>query len=386
MPAPGQQAQQNSAANVIQQNQLLRQALLASAPAMRKNLGTITGGALGNTSKIKLFNVGVTTRILLDVAVNIDISTSTATPSPKAPFNLINRVKLTDYDGTDRVNCSGYQLYVWNSVRRRMNYGYNNGAASSILPNPAVPTAVGTNQQFRFQIEIPLAFDPKSDLRGSLLTQTAVGEAYINIDWNNLLFSAANADAVYNAGTAVALSSGATISVTAYQEYLLPQPLANGQVPIPTLDVLTVYEFAGALRSSDNLAAGQEKLINYPNVRSVIGCYVNYVNNGVMNAAPTDVAGLRLIANGNNVFREYGPNDKLFEQRVYMLDGSDLRAGTYFEEHRQRPIETALYGNVQLGFKPLAVNGTPSNTNLEIGFESFYTKGSTLPGLSQASG
>jgi hypothetical protein len=67
-----------------------------------------------------------------------------------------------------------------------------------------------------------------------------------------------------------------------------------------------------------------------------------------------------------------------------MLDGSDTRPGSYFEAHRQKPIETALYGNIQLGITPSAVFG--GNTAFEIGFESFYTKGSTLPGLSQASG
>lgn len=388
MGAPGQQGVQNNAATAIQQNNQLRALLLGSAPAMRKKLGTFTGGTLGGSTRVKLFNVGITTRILLDVTATVDIGTASATPSPKAPFNLINRVKLTDFDGTDRINASGYQLYVLNSVRRRMNYGYNNGAATAVLSNPATPTAVGNTQTLRFQIEVPLAFDPMSDLRGALLTQTAVGEAQINIDWNNVLLQNGNADAVYQGGgtSTAALSAGTSISVTVFQEYLLPQPLANGLVPIPTLDVLTVYEFAGALRSTDNLAANQEKLVNYPNLRSVIGCYVNFVNNGVMNAAPTDIASIRLIANGNNVFREYGPTDKLFEQRIAMVDGSDLRPGTYFELHRQKPIETALFGNIQLGVTPSAVNGSSANTNFEIGFESFFTKNSTLPGLSQSAG
>jgi len=373
-----------TAGQMIQQNAVLRSALLQSAPRMRKNLGSFTGGTAGGTTRIKLFNVGIVTKIVLDVTAQIDIGTATATASPKAPFNLASRIKLTDYDGTDRVNCSGYQLWMLQCARNQTPYGYNNESQTAVLTSPLVPTSVATNQTIRFQIEIPLAFDPEKDLRGALLAQTAVGEAYVNIDWNTLLYQNGNADAVYNGGatSTVALTAGTTITVNAFQEYLLPQNVGN-QVPIPVLDMMTVYEIAGAMRSSDNIAANQEKLVAYPNLRSVIGFYANFINNGVMNAAPTDMSKFRLIANGNNVLREYNPVDKLFDQRRWMLADGDLRVGSYFEMHRTKPIETALYGNVQYGLTPSTVSGT--NTNFEICFESFYTKGTQLPGLSQSS-
>jgi len=385
MPAPGQPSGVANAAQAIQQNAALRNVLLGSAPMMRKNLGSFGGsggnGVLGGTTRVKLFNVGVTTRILLDVNMAYDVVTAAMVATEKNPWNAISRIKLTDFDGTDRVNCSGYQLWVWNCVRRRQYYGYNNTSATAVLasPTPGALT-VGTNRSLNFMIEIPLAFDPRSDLRGSLLTQTAVGEAYINIDWNSVGVSAsANDDAIFTSATGTLANVVFTVNV--FQEYLLPQAI-NGQVPMPTLDLLTVYEFAGAVRSADNISAGQEKLINYPNVRSVIGIYVNFINNSILNAATTDITRIRMIVNGNNVIREYNARDKLFEQRIYMVDSSDLRKGTYFEEHRQKPIETALFGNVQLGITPSTVSGT---ANMEFGFESFYTKGSTLPGLTQTS-
>lgn len=373
----------NQAAMAMQQNLALRQALLASAPPMRKFLGAITGGAPGNTTRVKLFNVGVTTRIILDVSCRVDIGVATASPSQKAPFNIINRVKLTDFDSTDRINASGYQLWMLNCVRKRKVFGYNNASQTGVLTSPSVPTAVGANQEIRFQLEIPVAFDPTSDLRGAMMTQTAVGEAYVSIDWNNVLVQNGNDDAVYNGGaTSTVVANAAGFTVNVFQEYLLPQNIGGG-VPLPFLDLATVYEFAGAMRSGDNISAGQEKLINYPNMRTVIGTYFNYLNNGVMNVASTDVAKIRLIANGNNVLREYNAIDKLFEQRDYMIDGADLRRGSYFELHRQKPIETALYGNMQIGFTPLTATAS-NNTNIEVGFESFYTKGSTLPGMSQS--
>ena len=380
MPAPGQVGTQMTAQQAVQQNAALRGALLASAPPMRKRLQQISNGVSGQTTRVKLFNVGITTRLLLDVTMTYDIVTAVFVATTKNPFNVMSRVKVTDFDGTDRVNCSGYQLFVLNCVRRRMRYGYNNGSAAAVLSLPSVPLTVGLARQLRFMIEVPLAFDPTSDLRGALLTQTAVGEAWLSIDWNSVVVSAtANDDAIFTSATGTA--ANVSFAVTVYQEYILPQAI-NGQTPIPTFDLMTVYEINGAVRSTDNIGVGIEKLFNFPNVRSVIGAYFNYINNGVMNPATTDITQFRLIANGNNVLKEYSAADKLSEQRIYMLDGSDIANGTYFELARQKPIETALYGNIQMGITPATATGV---TNFEVLWESFYTKGSTLPGMSQAS-
>lgn len=378
MGAPGQMGM--SPQQAVQQNAALRGALLASAPPMRKQLPTISNGVAGQTSRVKLFNVGITTRLLLDVTMTYDVVTAAMVATAKNPFNVMSRVKITDFDGTDRVNCSGYQLFVLNCVRRRQRYGYNNGSANAVLNLPASTLTVGVARTLRFLIEVPLAFDPSNDLRGALLTQTAVGEAWLSIDWNSVTVSAtANDDAVFTSATGTL--ANVSFAVTVFQEYILPQAI-NGQTPLPTFDLMTVYEINGAVRSTDNIGVGIEKLFNFPNVRSVIGAYFNYLNNSILQAATTDITRFRLIANGNNVMKEYGPADKLFEQRIYMLDGTDIAAGTYFELSRQKPIETALYGNVQFGITPATATGV---TNFEVLWESFYTKGSTLPGMSQAS-
>jgi hypothetical protein len=298
---------QEQQARAIQLNMAYRQQLLGSAPPCRKLLGNFGGasggGTLGGTTRVKLFNVGVTTRLLLDVIMTYDVVTAAMVATNKNPFNVMSKVKVTDYDGTDRVNCSGFQLWVWNCVRRRMNYGYNNGSATAVLADPSMTLTVGVTRSLRFQIEVPLAFDPATDLRGAMLTQTAVGECNLTIDWNSVGVSAtANDEAIFTSATGTL--ANVSFAVNVYQEYLLPQAI-GGQVPLPTFDLMTVYEFAGALRSSDNIAAGSEKLFNYPNARSVIGFYLNFINNSIMNAATTDITKIRVIANGNNVIREY---------------------------------------------------------------------------------
>jgi hypothetical protein len=254
------------------------------------------------------------------------------------------------------------------------------------MANPTVPTAQASAAPFGFWFEVPLAFDPSNDLRGALLAQTSVGECYLNIDWNSSLITSGSADSVYNGAatsTAILNSTYGGIQIQTWQEFYLPQAI-NGQLPLPQIDLLTVYELAGNIKSTDNIAANTEKLINLPNVRSVIGTYVEFVNNGVMNSPGTDVSQVRLIANGNNILYDNSGEGHVFEQRLIL--NSDIRKGTYFYLSRKKAIETALYGNVQFGITPSSVSNSSFTSHMDIAFESFYTKGISLPGLSQASG
>jgi hypothetical protein len=387
-PTPAVSSQSN-AQRALAANQALRQLLLQSAPRMRKDLGVFVG-SLGQTSRIQLFNVGIATSLQIAVTCPVTIGTAAATASPRAPYNLISRVRVTDYDGTDRVNWSGFQLFVINCVRSRIPYGVNNqgpivtangsSVLGGIVANPSTPTAVG-NGTISFLLDIPLAYDPEADLRGAIMAQTAVGQMWLSIDWNaNLLLNGGNAsvDAVYNGAgtTTVVLNGVAGPSVEVWQEYLMPQAV-NGQLPLPMIDLNTVYELNGNLRDNSNLAVNTEKLLNYPNVRSVIGGYFTYID-GQNNMLANDISRFRLIANGNNVLREDTLISQQIRQRNY-LEG-DIAPGTYWYLHRSKPIETALFGNVQAGITPTTVN---AGAVFEFGWESFYTKGSALPGISQ---
>lgn len=367
--------------DIITQNAQARAALIATAPRMTKNVQTVTATA-GSTSRIKLFNVGVITKVLLQVSVALTIGTAIATASPKAPYNVISRIKVTDYDGTDRVTISGFQLFILNCVRFKQLYGYNNSGLTAAITNPQVSTAVGAGT-IQFYIEVPLAFDTDNDivqlqdLRGSILGQTAVGEMYVSIDWNSSFYANGDADSVYN-GAGTTTITGITITATLWQEYLLPQAVGqNGEIPLPMVDLMTVYELNGNIRSSDNLAVGTEKLINYPNVRSVIGMYLNYTQASTFLTGKINT--LRIIANGNNILQDRNEFVQIMKQRLW-TEG-DVPGGAYFLLHREKPIETALFGNVQAGLTPNTVGATPY---VEVLTESFYTKGMALPGIAQA--
>lgn len=390
MANPAQQARA-----LAEQNATLRAALLATAPRNKKLVQVFTGP---NTlsARFKLFNVGIITKLRLYVQAAVTIGTATATPSNKAPWNLIQRARLTDFDGTDRVNMSGFQLFVLNCVRSRTYWGYNNDAATAVNANPVVPTAVGS-ASITFFIDIPLAFDVDNpviqlqDLRGAILAQTAVGEMYLTVDWNPSYYANTDVESVYAGGaTTTVVANGANnITAALYQFYLLPQNVGGPVPPLPGVDLMTVYELNGMSRTTDNLAVGSEKLINFPNVRSVVGGYFNYVQAQLsatamafanMGAATDNLSRIKLIANGNNVLQEGSNAEQIFEQRL--LINGDIVPGVYFKTFRERPVETALFGNVQMSFTP-AVVGT--GANIEFAWESFYTKGQALPGMNQGS-
>ena len=380
-----------SPAQMAQQNLSMRAMLLASSPRARKNVLTTTA-PLGGTVRLKLFNVGVITKLVLQVSAAVTIGTANAVLGPKAPWNIIQRVRLTDYDGTDRVNLSGFQLFILNCVRQRTLYGFNNSAATGFtaFTNPSVPIAIGA-QTVNFFIEIPLAYDVDNpvvqlqDLRGAILGQTAVGEMYLSIDFISSLISVTgDVDSLYSGSgtTTVVATTTNLFTVTLWQEYILPQTLGNGQIALPAIDLQTVYELNGALKSTDNISVGTEKLVNYPNVRSVIGVYANYVTGGTQVAQ--NVSRFRTIANGNNILIDHSEQSQLFYQRTFMIQDNDTLPAAYFRAHRDKPMETQLFGNLQWGITPSTVTG--GNQYFEIAFESFYTKGQSLPGMIQAAG
>lgn len=372
----------------IQRNLMLRTALLQTGVPQRKSLGTTTAPALGSTTRIKLFNVGILTSLIIQVVCPVTIGVAVAAISSRGPWNLISRIRLSDYDGTDRLNLSGFQLYILNCIRRRQAYGWANQVAASagVISNPSIPTAVA-NGTISFFLEVPVCINDNrwdglnQDLTGAIYAQTGVGELYLTIDWNSSLYTNGAIDSVYSgaATTTVALNGVTGPAVTVWQNYIFPQSLGKSGIPLPYIDLSSVYEVAGNIRSTDNIATNSEKLINFPNLRKVLGAYINFVNNGAVSS--TDLSLLRTIVNGNNILNEQSQALQIIQQRL-ITEGDICAGGAYWWNFRDRPIETALFGNVQLGITPNVVAGT---CFFEQCFESVYTKGAALPGMVQSS-
>ena len=164
------------------------------------------------------------------------------------------------------------------------------------------------------------------------------------------------------------------VSLTFRQEWLSPQRV-GGAYPNPALDLLTVYELNGNIVDNSNLVANQVKWINYPPVREVLGFYMDYVNGTTINAG-TDITEIDLVVNSNNVWQQWTPLGLAMENR---LKGNvDNPAGAYDMATRQKPVQVALAGNVQIKFQPNTVN---SGAYLYELTESFYPIGMQLPGV-----
>ena len=375
---------QQTQAQAIAANKAARQALLATATPMRKNLGASPLFTAGQTCRFQLNNVGIMTSIdaVVNAVFNITVITTISSVGLEA---LITLVKFTDFDNTDRVIITARHLAVLNSVRQRRLFNLftvtdvgdsvpttSQTARGQAILNQ-VTTAVNAAAPIRFDIHIPLAYDPNSDLRGAVLAQTIRGQQFVTFGIAAAI-SGANMETVYSAGTAAIVS----VQFTVFQNYLQPQAI-NGQLPLPLQDLLTVYELNGNNQTNTGLAVNQALHLYYPNVRQVLSTIHTYVNNGVLNYA-TDVASIILQANSNTNLREYLGLDLLSKQRN--LIGADLLPGTYYIDTRRVPVDTQLFGNVQLLFTPSVVNA--GDLYVESTYESFYLKGTSLPGINVA--
>ena len=378
-------APQTQTQNPAQANMAARMMLLGTGLAFTKQLPGVTQGnpILGQTVRIPLDRTGIVTGVTLLFTVPIDV-TAAATQSPFGPYNIVQDVQYIDFAGVKQIDATGWQLHFINAMKSRRAVGNahkmmgyiadETGIDSNLL---ALPTAVA-NANANFALYIPLAYNPVGDLRGAILAQTDRGEHYVNVTFCNALVNADPWVAPYTAGTA-ALQAGATISVAAFQHYLMPQ---SGVSPanLPMIDLSTIYEIQGNLFDNANINAGQSKYVNWPNNRAVLSAthfFDQGAAGGTLNGA--DLSKITLLVNGNTNVRELSPSLLRLMQRDHM--GFDFASGVYYMGARSQPITTQLYGNVQT---KLDVVTAAAGTYLSSMFESTYLSGTPLPGVIQS--
>lgn len=368
-----------SAMNIAAQNMGNRVNLIQSGLYMTKKLMPVTG-QLGQAMQIPLERIGISTGVLLMFTVPVNVTVA-ATQSPFGPYNLVRQISYTDYAGILRVNTSGYQLHALNCFKVQRSgdnsskmAGYLSGAETGIDTDIlSLPTAVAA-ANMTFSLYVPLAYDPASDLRGAVLSQTIYGDHYITINLQNALVAADALIAPYTGGT-VALQAGLPVTVQAFQHYIMPQ---QGVQNLPAIDLSTIYAIEGGTTDNANIAAGTSKFVNWPNNRAILSAthIFDNGNGGVLNGA--DLNQIVLLGNSNTNIREMTPQYIRRLQRQML--GYDLPSGVYYLSSRMQPITTQLYGNVQTRFDVAAVNANPYFTSQ---FESTYLSGTPLPGVIQ---
>jgi hypothetical protein len=222
---------------------------------------------------------------------------------------------------------------------------------------------------------VPLAYDPRQDLRGAVLAQAIYGEHYITVQLPQALVGADPLQFPYTAGT-VALQAGQSVTVQAYMNYIMPQ---SGASNLPLVDLSTIYAVEGNMQDSSNITAGADKYLNWPNNRAILSAvhiFDQAATGGTLNE--TDVNTITLLGNSNTNIKELTPDTLRYEMR-YML-GTDMASGVYYLPSRSQPITTQLYGNVQSKFN-IATAGAGSYFLSQ--YESTYLSGTPLPGVIQ---
>src|SRR6187551_71359 len=237
--------------NPYEQNAFARMNLLATGISMVKRLPVVTGSA-GQQLKIPLNRMGIMTGVLLQFTVPVSIAAAPAVPSPVAPWNFAQVVSYVDFAGVQRTRTNGFQLWAAQSMKNgdamsaipAMNYAGGAGPTLNSFTNVLnLPTAVG-DDDLKFSIYIPLAYNPDSDLTGAVLTQTNVGEHYINVQLSNALVNGDPWIAPYLSG---AVTANGSVQVEAFQYYIQPQDMTAANLPF--IDLSTIYGFEGAIEN-----------------------------------------------------------------------------------------------------------------------------------------
>lgn len=357
--------------SAIQQNLANRQLLLKTAIPQNKEVGTYNS-SLGQNLRIAILNLGIITRFRLFVYADVvgtkpESGNLVFSLNEKFPWSLFKKIKFVDYDQTDRINISGYMLSKLNEIRYAMREGVLLDRLYNFPKYPVGGTYTSNyTSELAFNIDIPLAYDPEGDLRGAIIGQTANKNAFIELELTD------------NIGDLFTVSNGTVelqnIKIKVIQEYYYVIPV-NGKWVLPDLDLNVMYELV-EFHTSDNISAGNEKYINYPHPRSVIGAYVLFENNGAMSL--DEIEKFRIVIDSTNTIKEWFWDYYYVSTRHKLL--FDLPQGLIWLDHRNQPIETSRYGNVQLAVK-FKDSATFNNPDFTVLFENFHPKAVNIGAL-----
>lgn len=352
--------------------------LLGSGLYMVRKLMPVVAANLGQQIKIPLERTGIVTGVLLKITVPVNVTVA-ATASEFGPYNFLNQIQYTDFAGLQRVNTQGYLLHALNQFKGHKVF--NNAVNYSGLPSTEkylntnilnVPTGVAA-ANLEFFAYVPLAYDPRQDLRGAVLAQAIYGEHYITVQIPATLVGADPLQFPYTAGT---VGLNGNITIQPFMEYIMPQSGANN---LPLISLQTIYAIEGNMQDSSNITAGADKYLNWPNNRSILSAthvFNQAAAGGTLNE--TDVNTLTVLGNSNTNIQELTPD--VVRMRMRFMLGTDVASGTYYLPSRQQPISTQLYGNFQSKFN-IATAGAGSYFLSQ--FESTYLSGTPLPGVIQ---
>lgn len=358
-------------ANPYQLNAQARSLVLAnSVERIQSIYSTSVSAASQNVVNIAPRNVGLIKGFFVDVIASVtNGATNTATLTKLGPANILSQIVFTDLQNNTRIQTTGWHMHLLNSAKAGhpfglaqqlitppIAYGANYGEISA--PATLAATTPGT---VTMRYYVPLAYS-QSDLRGALYAGVVNATMNLQLTINTAAFVAAGQNAtqaVYsgNVGTV------GNVQINVYQHYLDQLPQTQAGPVLPMMDLQTFYDIKNT--SVNGLTVTQDYPIPYANYRSFLSTFFIYDNGGTLNAG-SDLNYVALqSANYTQLFK-LSPTELSLMSLIQF--GIDYPAGVYYVSHRNRPINTNQYGNMELVLNPSTVN---ANAQVLVGYEAF---------------
>jgi len=339
-------------------------------------------GALGQTINVPLRNVGLVTKFTVLVRAKVrGVAGEVHTLQPFGPANFFSNVTLTDLQNQTRINTTGWHLHYVASARDAAVFGgaYQNDSPTMLGNNNLViaapATMTGTAQRDLYMAyEIPVAYSDR-DLRGAIYANVLNATWNLSLTVNPNMFVASTANgvgAVYKSSSAV-LGVLDYWDIEVYQHFKeqLPVDSRNGQIILPVLDLGVMYRLENTVMTG--LVANQELSQGFGNNRQFLSTFAVYDNSGVLNPG-TDVNYFAMQTANTTLLFKRTPHMLALQHRKRL--GDDFPPGVYYFDHRERPVETAQYGNVQLSVS--LASATSANSVILLGYEYFAELGMVM--------
>lgn len=270
--------------------------------------------------------------------------------------NFLSNITLTDLSNLQRINTPGWHVHLIQSVKNKAPYGaaattdspVKFGNNFSVISAPATIAATSGQTGVGYMIyEIPCAYTD-DDLRGAIYAGVVNATMQLQLTINPTPVGDSATDQlsqIYNGPTATGTLGQCTVNV--YQEYMDQLPQGPGGPALPLLDMSTIYELKQT--SLTGITTAQDFPIAYANFRDFLSTIAIYDNGGTYNTGSDVTYWALQSANFTNVFKESARMAAL-DVRKMMFD--DMPPGTYYFDHRRKPISTVQYGNMNLVLNP----------------------------------
>lgn len=351
----------------------------------------------GQVYNVPIRNVGLIKRFVVQVAAKFLNATNgeTQTLQPFGMSNFFSNFTLTDLSNQQRINTTGWHLAMVASAKRRRAFGavpvLNTGGTAIAVPQVTVfgfgnafqgtsSSTEASNSQLMFaaslaaatggyafaHFELPVSYTDHN-LSGAIFASVTSATMNLQFTVNAAMFAPASATdptlALYQSSASPSTATLSTTVITVYQNIIDQVPMGqNGGPILPMLDLSTAYLLNNTAVGAVTIS--QDNPIPYANFRSFYSTSLVYDNGGTLNTG-SDVNYFALqSANYTNIWK-LDPFTAALKARL--LIGSDPPKGTYYFDHRNKPINTVQYGNMELIVNP--TSGVNAGATFLIGYE-----------------